>query len=123
MADGQVRSSRERDPRDQRSPIFRHKDTRARRDLPVGPLPLNNRCRTLGSSHPKVNRLHKATKTVSDLAQVEALRIDNRRQSAFRATLHYSLAQSCTISYHIPNDSLYFCLPYHINDIMITHNF
>ena len=47
------------------------------------------------------------------------LRIDNRRQSTIRATLHSSLALSYTMSYDIPNGSLYFCLPNHINYVMI----
>ena len=47
------------------------------------------------------------------------LRIDNRRQSVIRATLHYSLAMRCIASYHIPNDSLYFCLSNHVNEDMV----
>ena len=47
------------------------------------------------------------------------LRIDNRRQSVIRATLHCSPSLIHTISYHIPNDCLYFCLSYHVNDVMI----
>ena len=49
----------------------------------------------------------------------DILRIDNRRQSVIRATLHCSPSLIHTISYHIPNDSLYFCLSYHVNDVMI----
>ena len=49
----------------------------------------------------------------------QRLRIDNRRESVIRATLHCSLSVISTISYHIPNDSLYFCLSNHINDMMI----
>ena len=48
------------------------------------------------------------------------LRIDNRRQSVIRATLHYSVTTSYTVFYHIPNDSSYFCLSDQIKDIMIT---
>ena len=48
------------------------------------------------------------------------LRIDNSRQSIICATLHCFLALSHTISYHIPNDSLYFCLSNHTNDALIN---
>ena len=48
------------------------------------------------------------------------LRIDNSRQSVICATLHCSLSPISTISYHISNDSLYFCLSNHINNIMIN---
>ena len=48
------------------------------------------------------------------------LRIDNSRQSAICATLLCSLSLINTISYHILNDSLYFCLSNHINNIMIN---
>ena len=47
------------------------------------------------------------------------LRIDNRRQSIIRATSHYSLLIRCIVSCHISNDSLYFCVSSHINDVMI----
>ena len=48
------------------------------------------------------------------------LRIDNRRQSVIRTTLHCSLALSHTISCHMPYDSLYFCLSNHINDAFMN---
>ena len=49
-----------------------------------------------------------------------SLRIDNSRQSAICATLHCSLSLIYTISFHIPNDSLYFCLSNHVSNIMIN---
>ena len=49
------------------------------------------------------------------------LRIDNRRQSAILATLHFSLAMCCRESYYISNESLYFCLSNYINEITITY--
>ena len=49
----------------------------------------------------------------------QLLRIDNRRQSTICASLHCSLTLFCTLPYDIPNDSLYFCLPDHINYVMI----
>ena len=48
------------------------------------------------------------------------LRIDNRRQSVIRPTLHYSVATSYTVFYHIPNDSSYFCLSDQTKDVLIT---
>ena len=39
------------------------------------------------------------------------IRIDNRRQSLIRDTLHYTLALSFTIPYHIPNDSFKAYIP------------
>ena len=49
--------------------------------------------------------------------------MDNRRHSIICATLHSSLALVHTISYHIPKDSIYFCLSNHISDIMINNIF
>ena len=50
------------------------------------------------------------------------LRIDNRRQSVIRATLHYSVAtyHSVGLFYLIPNNSSYFCLSDHTKVVMIT---
>ena len=50
----------------------------------------------------------------------DLLRIDNRRQSVILLALHYSLAKYCRESYYIPNETLYFCLSNHINEITIT---
>ena len=38
------------------------------------------------------------------------LMIDQKRQSVIHATLHYSRVIFCRITYHIPNDSLFFGL-------------
>ena len=46
------------------------------------------------------------------------LRIDNRKQSAIRATFHCCLGIITTISYPISNESLYFCLYNHVKDDM-----
>ena len=48
------------------------------------------------------------------------LRIDNRRQSVILLAWHYSLAMYYRESYYTPNESLYFCLSNHINEITIT---
>ena len=40
-----------------------------------------------------------------------------------RATLHYFLVMCCRVSCHIPNDTFYFCLSSHTNDVMITFIF
>ena len=55
----------------------------------------------------------------SQAENCEHLRIDNTRQSVICTTLHYSLVMCCRASYYIPNESLYFCLSNHINEIMI----
>ena len=47
------------------------------------------------------------------------LRRDNTRQSVVCTTLLYSLVMCCRAPYYIPNESLYFCLSNHINEIMI----
>ena len=52
-------------------------------------------------------------------AYKKTLRIDNTRQSVICTTLHYSVVMCCRASYYIPNESLYFCLSNHINEIMI----
>ena len=53
------------------------------------------------------------------------LRIDNRRQSDVCATLGlpHSLAVPCTMSYHIPQESLFVCLPSRTKMVMITRNY
>ena len=43
---------------------------------------------------------------------------NNRRQSVIRATFNYYLATSCTVLYHISNDSLYFYISKHTSDKM-----
>ena len=59
----------------------------------------------------------------SSVVSLNELRIDNRRQSVIRATSHYSLLIRCIVLCHISNDSLYFCVSSHINDVMVNFIF